>query len=150
MVRDNGANFMKKIPIDDLILGIGDVARVTGVSPSQLRYWERKGYIRSTEVTAGGNRKFAYRTVIQVRQIKAFLDDGYTLASAVTRARQRGVYAGMLRSFFEQRFDQIAINDDQTAILDLGPFDPDPSVHLLADQRAGQWHFRLGRAIADS
>jgi len=43
-VADSGMNeeqkaLLKKIPIENLIFGIGDVAAATGVSQSQIRYW---------------------------------------------------------------------------------------------------------------
>ncbi|MGY5340131.1 MerR family transcriptional regulator [Levilactobacillus spicheri] len=147
MLKENFAKFMKKMPLDEMVLGIGDVARVTGVSQSQLRYWERKGYIQTSELADGGNRKFTYKTALQVKQIKMLLDEGYTLVSAVARARKRGVYAETLRSFFEERFNAITVDDDQhEATIDLGVFDPDPSQHLITYRRADQWHFRLGPA----
>jgi len=142
MIRDDVAKLMKKVPIDAMILGIGDVARATGVSQSQLRYWERKGYIESQGTPNGGNRKFSYKTVIQVEQIKTFLDEGYTLTAAVARARKRKAYADVLRSFFEERFTQLEIDDDQ-AMIDLGVFDPEPTKHLVAYQAAGRWQFKL-------
>ncbi|KRK73458.1 transcriptional regulator [Levilactobacillus namurensis DSM 19117] len=145
VLENDVANFLKKVPIDEMILGIGDVARVTGVSTSQLRYWERKGYIQSSELTEGGNRKFSYKTVIQVKQIKQFLDQGYTLSSAVARARKRGVYAEVLHSFFEQRFIRLTADDHQETI-DLGIFDPEPAYHLVAYRQDNSWRFRLDPA----
>lgn len=141
MEKTDIAKFMKKVPIDEMILGIGDVARVTGVSPSQLRYWERKGYVHSAEVTGGGNRKFSYKTVIEIRQIKTFLDEGYTLSSAVQRAQKRSVYAEVLRSFFEERF--MALTAGEQTTIDLGVFDPEPTKRLIAYRQEEQWHFRL-------
>ncbi|WP_225430421.1 MerR family transcriptional regulator [Levilactobacillus brevis] len=89
---DEQKKLFKKLPTDSLVLGIGDVAAATGVSQSQLRYWERKGYIQSQAVNDGGNRKFTYKTLIQVQQIKFFLDDGYTLVGAVKQAKRRRDY----------------------------------------------------------
>lgn len=141
MFNNEMKEFMKKIPIDDLQLGIGDVAEATGVSQSQLRYWERKGYIQSLETTNRGNHKFTYKTVMQVKQIQLFMDDGYTLSSAVARARKRGAYMDLLRSFFEQRFEGMTAEDG--AKIDLGPFDPEPTKHLVAYCQDQQWRFRL-------
>lgn len=33
---------------DDLLVGISELSKVTGVSPRQIRYWEQKGFISST------------------------------------------------------------------------------------------------------
>ncbi|KRK93876.1 transcriptional regulator [Levilactobacillus acidifarinae DSM 19394] len=136
------ADIMKKIPVDSVTLGIGDVARATGIAQSKLRYWESKGYIKSQSVADNSNRKFTYKTVLQVQLIKSFLDDGYTLTSAVQRARQRGVYLDALRSFFEDRFTHMEVTD-QTAVIDLGKFDPAPTKHLVAKRGTTGWHFQL-------
>ncbi|QMU08031.1 MerR family transcriptional regulator [Levilactobacillus suantsaii] len=142
MVKDDMANLMKKIPIESVTLGIGDVARATGVAQSKLRYWESKGYIKNHAVTDKSNRKFTYKTVLQVQLIKSFLADGYTLTSAVARAQKRAIYLDALRSFFEDRFAQMDVAD-HTATIDLGPFDPTPSKHLMAKRTDQQWRFYL-------
>lgn len=136
------ADMMKKTPIDSVTLGIGDVARATGITQSKLRYWESKGYIQSHSVTDNSNRKFTYKTILQVQLIKSYLDDGYTLTSAVQRARQRGVYLDALRSFFEDRFVHMDVTTER-ATIDLGRFDPDPTKHLVAQRDDEQWRFRL-------
>lgn len=69
---------------DDLLVGISELSKVTGVSPRQIRYWEQKGYIESTG-EKNGNRKFKLPMVIKVEIIKHFLDEGYTLTAAVEK-----------------------------------------------------------------
>ena len=39
----------KMIASKQLKISMSEVARVTGVSTSQLRYWEKKGYIKSEQ-----------------------------------------------------------------------------------------------------
>ena len=73
---------------DDLLVGISELSKVTGVSPRQIRYWEQKGYIESTGEKSG-NRKFKLPMVVKVEIIKHFLDEGYTLTASVERAHQR-------------------------------------------------------------
>ncbi|MDT6981091.1 MerR family transcriptional regulator [Levilactobacillus zymae] len=142
MLTNKMTNLIKKIPIDGVTLGIGDVSRATGVAQSKLRYWESKGYIQSRTVTDNSNRKFTYKTMLQVQLIKSYLADGYTLTSAVKQARQRDVYLDALRSFFEDRFINLEVTD-HTAMVDLGQFDPDPTKHLVAKREATGWHFQL-------
>lgn len=131
--------------METLIFGIGDVAEATGVSQSQIRYWERKGYIHSQALADGHNRKFSYETLLTVQQIKAYLDDGYTLVGAVKLAQRRHNYLETLRSFFEDRFEELTIEED-TAEIDLGPFNPTPDQHLFANKVGEHWEFRLGEA----
>lgn len=38
---------------DELLVGISELSKVTGVSPRQIRYWEQKGYVESTGEKAG-------------------------------------------------------------------------------------------------
>ncbi|MFC6261623.1 MerR family transcriptional regulator [Levilactobacillus fujinensis] len=133
---------LKKIPIENLIFGIGDVASATDVSQSQIRYWESKGYIRSEVVNGSKNRKFSYKTVLKVEQIKSFLDDGYTLVGAAKQAQKRNDYFETLRSFFESRFEGMAITDG-LAEIDMGTFDPEPTKHLIAQRIDNKWQFKL-------
>ena len=42
-----GKQFREIFKSNDIKIGMTELAKVTGVSPSQLRYWERKGYICS-------------------------------------------------------------------------------------------------------
>lgn len=56
---------------DDLLVGISELSKVTGVSPRQIRYWEQKGYIESTGEKSG-NRKFKLPMVVKVEIIKHF------------------------------------------------------------------------------
>lgn len=47
MHREN--NTVKQLlESDDLLVGISELSKVTGVSPRQIRYWEQKGFISST------------------------------------------------------------------------------------------------------
>ncbi|QCZ47873.1 transcriptional regulator [Levilactobacillus brevis] len=139
---DEQKKMFKKLLTDSLVLGIGDVAAATGVSQSQLRYWERKGYIQSQAVSDGRNRKFTYKTLIQVQQIKFFLDDGYTLVGAVKQAKRRRDYFDKLQDFFTSRFEHLELADGAGEI-DLGVFDPQPNQRLVADQVGDHWQFRL-------
>ncbi|WP_243676736.1 MerR family transcriptional regulator [Secundilactobacillus collinoides] len=66
-------------------LGIGDVAEATGVSQSQLRYWEQKGYIESKKEN-NQNRKYTYGTLIKVFIIKNYMEQGFTLGAAVKKS----------------------------------------------------------------
>ncbi|MFC6290928.1 MerR family transcriptional regulator [Levilactobacillus angrenensis] len=144
MMDEDASNLLKKMPIENLILGIGDVAAATGVSQSQIRYWESKGYIHSEASNDGKNRKFSYKTVLKVQQIKTYLDDGYTLVGAAKQSQRRSNYFDTLRSFFEGRFVNMAIDpDSQQASIDLGPFDPEPGKSLIAERIDDHWHFKL-------
>ena len=106
------ATFTKKV---NWHLGIGDVSAATGVSQSQLRYWEQKGYITS-EKEKGQNRKYSYDTLIKVFMISNFMKEGFTLAAAVSRAAEHRETMELLRQSMVDRFQGITTVDGFPAI----------------------------------
>jgi len=69
--------------------GIGDTARMAGVSQKQLRHWEGL-YIPQPERVVYGMRayrRYSQEQVNLVRRIKTFLDQGFTLKTASEKAR---------------------------------------------------------------
>ena len=68
---------------------IGDTAKRAGVSQKQIRNWEEKKYSPEAERVVSGNRAYRRFTPSQVetmRLIKEYLDAGFTLSSAVSKA----------------------------------------------------------------
>ena len=74
--------------LDALVVGIGEVAEITGVAARQLRYWEDRGYIASLS-EAGRNRRYDYPNIKRVILIKELLDEGYTLEASVAKLEAR-------------------------------------------------------------
>ncbi|MBX6351612.1 MAG: MerR family transcriptional regulator [Clostridia bacterium] len=66
------------------VVSIGQVARATGLSERQIRYYERKGIVRP-ERTPGGHRVFRPEEVERLKALAAWLHRGYTLAEAEAR-----------------------------------------------------------------
>ncbi|WP_461242808.1 MerR family transcriptional regulator [Secundilactobacillus muriivasis] len=96
-------------------LGIGDVATATGVSQSQLRYWEQKGYITSAKEN-GQNRKYTYATLIKVFVIKRHMEQGFTLAAAAKKADQRKEAIDVIKHAIVDRFQGIDQIDGYPAV----------------------------------
>ena len=70
---------------------IGDVSDMTGATKRQLRLWEERGYIPpSTRLECGEKsyRQYDVEMVDQIRRVKKYVDDGYTLKVAARKARQ--------------------------------------------------------------
>ncbi len=68
---------------------IGEAARLCGVTRKQIRNWELKQYIpESTRVVCGERayRNFGQDDLKIIKRIKHYLDAGYTLATAATKA----------------------------------------------------------------
>ena len=71
---------------------IGETAKMTGVSEKQLRNWERSKYIPELDRITYGDvayRRFYTEQVRLIKEIKKYLDDGYTLSAATKKARRK-------------------------------------------------------------
>jgi DNA-binding transcriptional MerR regulator len=68
---------------------IGEAARICGVTEKQIRHWEEKGHMPQPQRVICGKRSyrlFGDGELKQIRRIKKFLDEGFTLASAARKA----------------------------------------------------------------
>jgi DNA-binding transcriptional MerR regulator len=88
-VKPEEAVFWDQDLVSRLVVGIGEVAEITGVPQRQLRYWEEKGYIQSVSGTGGTTRRYDFCTIKKVILIKELMDDGYTLAAAAKKVEMR-------------------------------------------------------------
>ena len=69
--------------------GIGEAALLTGVSERQLRRWQDLNYIKDVERIVCGQRsyrRYSEANITQIKEIKSYLDQGYTLAVSVEKA----------------------------------------------------------------
>ena len=74
------------------IVSIGEVARLTGATIKQIRYWTDQGLMECPEKVKSGKRDFRYfnETDLEIiRSIKDLLDQGYTLRAAAQRAAEK-------------------------------------------------------------
>lgn len=117
---------------NDIKIGMTELAKVTGVSPSQLRYWERKGYIHSQQDQQNKNHHFSLLTAYQVRTIKFYLDEGYTLQVAVQKEQRRRTLARTFHRFIEERIKSIEQDDAGDGLVLLGQLDDDPTKEVYA------------------
>lgn len=86
MDNDNWAEdieFLKK-----LVVGIGEVAEITGVPQRQIRYWESKGLIQTVDARSSV-RRYNYPTIKKILLIKELLDEGFTLEAAAQKVEKR-------------------------------------------------------------
>ena len=70
-------------------LTISEVARRTGVGISTLRAWERRYGFPIAQRLPGGHRRYTERDVDTIEAIERERGTGVTLASAISRARER-------------------------------------------------------------
>ncbi|MEN7549346.1 MerR family transcriptional regulator [Rapidithrix thailandica] len=75
--------------LNKLIVGIGEVAKITGVPTRQIRYWEEKGILHSLTEEVGKNRRYDYQNIKKILLIKELMDEGFTLEAAVRKVETR-------------------------------------------------------------
>ena len=73
-------------------LSSSDVTQKLNISLRQLYYWELKGIVTPRMISMGSRefKRYSNRDFETLRQIKDFLDQGYTLTSAVRRVQANG------------------------------------------------------------
>ena len=74
----------------ELTYSISETERLTGASQKKIRYWESRGLFPKAERNVCGDiayRRFTQGQVELIRNIKGYLDQGYTLARAAELAR---------------------------------------------------------------
>lgn len=99
----------------NLAIGIGEVSKVVGVSPRQLRYWEQKGYIKPVEDEKSCVRRYNLGTVYLIAFIKYQLDKGYTLSAAYNSSKDIRVKSKIIRKFIQNQFGDIEITNHDHA-----------------------------------
>ncbi|WP_427813439.1 MerR family transcriptional regulator [Enterococcus sp. 22-H-5-01] len=120
------------IESDEFVVGISELSKMTGVSPRQIRYWEQKGYIHSTGEKSG-NRKFKLPMVVKVEMIKLFLDEGYTLTVAVTKACERQENIHQAKLILRDTFKSIEKIADRYLVIHLDDFKNRAGFYLIRD-----------------
>jgi hypothetical protein len=100
-VRVEGKNLFPQINLKggcgmnrfkEKIFSIGEAARMSGVSIKQIRHWEDKGYIPTSDRVVCGERsyrKYGHGDLELIQAIKAYLDEGYTLPVAAKLAAEK-------------------------------------------------------------
>ena len=71
-----------------VIVGIGEVAEITGVPVRKLRYWQEKGIISPVDANAS-SRQFDLANIKKIILVQELLDDGYTLDAAAAKVKAR-------------------------------------------------------------
>lgn len=76
---------------DKLFFKIGEVAKITGVKPHVLRYWESEFKLLKPSKSATGQRVYQKKDVEKVFTIKKLLyDEKFTIAGAKRRLMKTG------------------------------------------------------------
>ncbi|AVK63862.1 MerR family transcriptional regulator [Lactobacillus sp. CBA3606] len=127
-----------------LTIGISELSKMTGVSPRQLRYWQKKGYIiPKNQDEPGRARIYTMKMVIKAAAMSNLLAAGYTLKAAATQVDERMRPAQTMYHMLFDRYQGFEVGDDGQLMVDLGPFDPNPSQELFVTLVDDQTKFIL-------
>jgi DNA-binding transcriptional MerR regulator len=75
--------------LSKLIVGIGEVAEITGLPARQIRYWEEKGLITSMQDGTAKTRRYNYMQLKKILLIKDLMDEGFTLEASAKKVDAR-------------------------------------------------------------
>ena len=135
--------FRKMIKQSNLRITMSQLGEMTGVSPSQIRYWEKKGYINSEQGEKNQNHLYSIGILYRVCTIKFFLDQGYTLAVAVKKEKERREAINLFREFvFSQRLSVKQTGSDKGEIT-LGKIAEDSNIEVYATIENGKTGLHL-------
>ncbi|MDF7672771.1 MerR family transcriptional regulator [Lactobacillus sp. ESL0701] len=113
---------------DKIYLSIRDAARASDVSDTQVRYWIKMGYLKTTKAENGAI-KLPFNQIAKIRMIKFFLNEGYTLPAAAKKMTEYQKNVHSLLHLFLGSIHDIKQENDQT-IFDLGPLATNPKQHI--------------------
>ncbi|WP_105957226.1 MerR family transcriptional regulator [Apilactobacillus quenuiae] len=118
----------------DLSVGIGGLSKSCNVPQSKIRYWEKKGYIKSICDDKNKNHRYPYHAIIKVELIKSFLESGYTLNTAAKKAEVFDETGSIMRKIIRARFNGLAMVEKNPAV-NMGPIDgeEDKSIYFVED-----------------
>ena len=135
--------FRKMFVHEKLRISMSELSQAANVSPSQIRYWERKGYIASEQDQQNKSHKYTLMTLVQVTGIKYFLDEGFTLPVAVKKQKEHQVMAKSFKHFIGDRLLDFE-NDGKTGatLINLGKLDDAPDKEVVAIVQ-GPGHVKL-------
>lgn len=144
MNNDLRPDFRGMLHKGQLTIGISELSKMTGVSPRQLRYWQKKGYIiPKNEDEPGRARIYTMRMVIKAAAMSNLLQTGYTLKAAAAQVDERMKPAETMYHVLFDRYQGYKVADDGKILVDLGSFDPDPTKELYAKLVGDQAQFCL-------
>ncbi|MGX6961577.1 MerR family transcriptional regulator [Vagococcus xieshaowenii] len=141
-----GENVRHLLDNNHLVIGIGELSEMTGVTTRQLRYWESKGFIESQQNEHHTARNFSLVNIIKVELIKGFLDEGFTLKKSVEKAHLKMELIGNIKKIFNESFNSAEILEEKYTVISLGMFDPQQEmIYLIRDNDNGEKFYHIQR-----
>lgn len=137
----------KFIDTDNLIFGIGQASKITGVSARSLRYWESQGYIETLDSDNAKDKKtsrqYDIKNLVKIFHIKHFQDEGYTLQAAVEKASEFRKQLPIIKTFMREQIQDIKVEDDH-GVIDFGYSDASKKQRVYGIvTESGQTYFEI-------
>lgn len=104
---------------DRLTITLSELSEATGVSPSQIRYWEKKGYIKSRQGQKNQNHRYSMGTFAKVVSINYFLRQGFTLKMAYQKQQEGRNLLKCIKDFNRNQIQDVTVKKDYVEF-DLG------------------------------
>lgn len=137
-------DYLHKVLLSDsLQFTITQVTQMTGVSGSQLRYWERKGFIKSAQSQKNKNHFYNFKMLLRISTIKYYLDQGFTLKSAAAQEEKHKQIMKIYHQFLDARRFNIVQNEDGQYEIILGTLEDDPKTQVYMTLADNQTHLHL-------
>ena len=114
----------------DLSMGIGETSRVTGATLTQIRYWEKKGMIKSFTRDDGRNKRFDLASIMSILQIRHVLSEGYTLTKAAEIVKAHRLNMDRFKMLARQAIKRIWDDEDGSTNFDFGVLENDPDYRV--------------------
>lgn len=141
MIKSNVKHLLDN---NHLVIGIGELAEMSGVTTRQLRYWESKGFIESQQNEQHTARHFTLVNIIKVELIKEFIDEGYTLKKAVEKAETKRLLISNVKQLINHSFVEAIAEEDHYTVISLGNFEgTDDVIYLIRNNHTEQNYYRL-------
>lgn len=128
---------------DSLQFTISQIIKMTGVSGSQLRYWEHKGLIKSQQGKKNQNHTFPFMMVLRIATIKYYLDQGYTLQAASSQEEAHRYLAKTYHQFFDNQEFEIVEDKKTGPQIVLGEVAEKPNYQLYMTIKGGKTQLHL-------
>jgi DNA-binding transcriptional MerR regulator len=106
------ANKEPEIPARRYFL-IGDAARLAGVAPHTMRYWEKSAPFFAAVTRRGRRRYYTRENILLLREMRDLIGDGLSIAAAAAKLKSRSAQSEAM----ERRIDAAALRRELNDVI---------------------------------
>lgn len=124
--------FVKDMKALAVSVGIGEASRISGATVTQIRYWEKKGLIKSFTPKDGRNKRFDLKNLIAMIRTREFLEQGFTLAKVSEIVTSHQHKSDRIQVLIHKMFLNMHDNEDGSTSFIFGPLTSNPNADIEA------------------